>query len=96
MRFALLSLVVALLAAFAMAAVPHKAVIMSWPNETPDSVVAAAKKAIEDAGGVITVCYSQWNPLIGGTDWHLARVQHHQGVRVPCAGFRFRIRVYHG
>lgn len=65
MRFALFSLVIALLAAFAMAAAPHQAVIMSWPKETPDGVVAAARKYIEDAGGVITVRQSRG--LSGGT-----------------------------
>lgn len=59
MRFALFSLVIALLAAFAMAAAPHKSVIMSWPNDTPDSVVEEAKQAIIDAKGVITHEYSK-------------------------------------
>jgi predicted outer membrane protein len=59
MRFALSALVVALLAAFAMAAAPHKSVIMSWPNDTPDSVVEAAKQAIIDAKGTITHEYSK-------------------------------------
>jgi hypothetical protein len=60
MRFALTALFVALLAAFAMAAAPQKSVIMSWPNDTPDSVVEAAKKAIIDAKGTITHEYSKW------------------------------------
>jgi hypothetical protein len=59
MRFALGALFVALLAAFAMAAAPHKSVIMSWPNDTPDSVVEAAKQAIIDAKGTITHEYSK-------------------------------------
>jgi len=58
MRFVLTTLFVALLAAFAMAA-QHKSVIMSWPNDTPDSVVEAAKQAIIDAKGVITHEYSK-------------------------------------
>lgn len=58
MRFALTSFFVALLAACAMASVPQKSVIMSWPNDTPDSVVEAAKKAIIDAKGTITHEYS--------------------------------------
>lgn len=60
MRFALTALFVALLAAFAMATAPQKSVIMSWPNDTPDSVVEAAKKAIIDAKGTITHEYSKW------------------------------------
>jgi hypothetical protein len=59
MRFALTAVFVALLAAFAMAAAPQKSVIMSWPNDTPDSVVDAAKKAIIDAKGTITHEYSK-------------------------------------
>jgi hypothetical protein len=59
MRFALSVLFVALLAAFAMAAAPYKSVIMSWPNDTPDSVVEAAKQAIIDAKGTITHEYSK-------------------------------------
>lgn len=59
MRFVLTSLFVALFAALAMAVAPHKSVIMSWPNDTPDSVVADAKQAIIDAKGVITHEYSK-------------------------------------
>jgi hypothetical protein len=59
MRFALTSLFVALLATFAMAVAPQKSVIMSWPNDTPDSVVEAAKQAIIDAKGTITHEYSK-------------------------------------
>jgi hypothetical protein len=59
MRFALTALSAALFVAFAMAAAPLKSVIMSWPNDTPDSVVEAAKQAIIDAKGVITHEYSE-------------------------------------
>lgn len=58
MRFALSASFVALLATFAMAVAPQKSVIMSWPNDTPDSVVQAAKQAIIDAKGTITHEYS--------------------------------------
>jgi hypothetical protein len=59
MRFVLTTFFVALLAALAMAAVPQRSVIMSWPNDTPDSVVEAAKQAIRDAKGTITHEYSK-------------------------------------
>jgi hypothetical protein len=42
-----------------MAVAPHKSVIMSWPNDTPDSVVEEAKQAIIAAKGVITHEYSE-------------------------------------
>ncbi|KAL5118810.1 hypothetical protein ACEQ8H_003313 [Pleosporales sp. CAS-2024a] len=58
MRFTLTALFVALFATLAMAAAPHKSVIMSWPNDTPDSVIEAAKKAIIDAKGTITHEYN--------------------------------------
>lgn len=36
----------------------QKSVLISYPPETPDSVVDNAKKAIKDAGGVITHEYT--------------------------------------
>ena len=56
MRFALLSLCIALLAAFAMAVAPQRSVIISWPNETPDQIVEDAKEAIKKAKGVSKYC----------------------------------------
>jgi hypothetical protein len=60
MRFALFTLVVALLAAVAMA-VPPKfvSVIMSWPNDTPDSVVQAAKDMVRKTKGEVTHEYGE-------------------------------------
>ncbi|KAF1844683.1 uncharacterized protein K460DRAFT_416067 [Cucurbitaria berberidis CBS 394.84] len=58
MRFALLSFFIALFAAFAMAVAPHRSVIISWPNETPDHIVEEAKEAIRKAQGVITHEYN--------------------------------------
>ncbi|KAF2129134.1 hypothetical protein P153DRAFT_367406 [Dothidotthia symphoricarpi CBS 119687] len=58
MRFTILSVLIALFATFAMAAVPQKSVIISWPNETPDHVVEEAKEAIRKANGVITHEYN--------------------------------------
>ncbi|KAK4240269.1 hypothetical protein C8A03DRAFT_42223 [Achaetomium macrosporum] len=36
----------------------HKSVLITYPPETPDSVVNQAKKAVVDAGGVITHEYT--------------------------------------
>ncbi|KAH7393039.1 hypothetical protein BKA66DRAFT_457460 [Pyrenochaeta sp. MPI-SDFR-AT-0127] len=58
MRSAIFSLVIALLAAFVMAAAPQRSVIISWPNETPDHIVEEAKDAIRKASGVITHEYN--------------------------------------
>jgi hypothetical protein len=72
MRFTLTALFVALLATFTMAAAPHKSVIMSWPKDTPDSVVEAAKKAIIEAKGTITHEYSKQhtrNTLADAVKW---------------------------
>ncbi|KAF1990693.1 hypothetical protein K402DRAFT_389623 [Aulographum hederae CBS 113979] len=54
MKLFIYTLLLALLAAFVMAAAPHKSVIISYPDGTPDSVIAEAIKAIKAAGGVIT------------------------------------------
>jgi hypothetical protein len=51
MHFALFSLVVALLASFTMAVAPHRSVIVSWPNNTPDEIVEQSKEAIRKAKG---------------------------------------------
>ncbi len=48
--FVILAVITVVLAA----AQPQKAVIVSYPNDTPDSIVDQAKDAIVAAGGVIT------------------------------------------
>jgi Mrp family chromosome partitioning ATPase len=53
MKFAIIS-VLALVTATLGANVPQKAVIVSYPDETPDSVINQAMDAIKDAGGMIT------------------------------------------
>lgn len=59
MRFYVLSLLLALLCAFAIAAAPQKAIVVSFEDpDTPQSAVDEAMKAIKDAGGVITHEYS--------------------------------------
>ncbi|XTI95063.1 hypothetical protein V2W45_1443857 [Cenococcum geophilum] len=58
MRLAIFSLLVALLAAYVMAVAPQKSVIVSYPDNTPDSVLSKAKEAIVKAGGVITHEYT--------------------------------------
>lgn len=59
MRFAILSILIAFLCAFALAVAPQKAIVVSYedPN-TPQSVVDEAMDAIKKAGGVITHEYS--------------------------------------
>jgi hypothetical protein len=63
-----------ILSTLAMAAVvlgaqqPQKAVIVSYPNDTPDSIVVQAMDAIKAAGGMITheyklIKYVHPNPL---------------------------------
>lgn len=51
MRFAVFSFLIALLATFIMAAAPHRSVIISWPNDTPDEIVEQSKEAIRQAKG---------------------------------------------
>ncbi|KAE9372188.1 hypothetical protein N431DRAFT_439296 [Stipitochalara longipes BDJ] len=46
--------ILALITIVMAAAQPQKAVIVSYPNDTPDSIVDQAKDAIVAAGGVIT------------------------------------------
>jgi Mrp family chromosome partitioning ATPase len=53
MKLAIFS-ILALVAVVLGAAMPQKAVIVSYPDETPDSVVDQAKSAIKAAGGMIT------------------------------------------
>jgi len=52
LSFSLIS--VAFLAISAMAVAPQKAVIVSYPDATPDSIVNHAMDVIREAGGVIT------------------------------------------
>jgi hypothetical protein len=56
MRFAVASVCVAFLTSFAMAA--QRSVIISFPNDTPDSVVEDCKESIRSNGGVITHEYN--------------------------------------
>lgn len=59
MRFALFSLVLALLAAVAMSVAPLQPVIISFPKEAPNDLLESAKKAVLDAKGKITHEYSK-------------------------------------
>lgn len=56
MRFAILTLLVALFVTYAMAAAPYRSVIISWPNETPDEIVEQSKEAIRKAKGKTSFC----------------------------------------
>lgn len=49
MRFFVLTLLIAFLAVFVAAATPQKAIIVSFPNETPDHVVIEAKEGLKAA-----------------------------------------------
>jgi hypothetical protein len=53
MKFTILSILTFITVVLA-AAQPQKAVIVSYPNDTPDSIVDQAKDAIIAAGGIIT------------------------------------------
>ncbi|KAF2861237.1 hypothetical protein K470DRAFT_246015 [Piedraia hortae CBS 480.64] len=53
MKFALNLFVIAFLTALALAAAPERQVIVSYPNDTPVSVLEQAKAAIVKAGGII-------------------------------------------
>ena len=53
MQFTILS-IFALLTTVMAANLPQKAVIVSYPSDTPDSVIDQAKDAIKQAGGMIT------------------------------------------
>jgi hypothetical protein len=54
----LFSLMMALMAAYVMAVAPLQAVIISYPNETPQSVVDSAMEEVRKAGGEITHIYN--------------------------------------
>ncbi|KAF2836921.1 hypothetical protein M501DRAFT_986740 [Patellaria atrata CBS 101060] len=58
MKIAIYSLLLAVFALCAVAVAPHKAVVITYPNNTPDRIVNEAKKAIKAAGGVITHEYN--------------------------------------
>jgi len=59
MRITIIGFFLALLVAFAMAAAPQKAIVVTFEDpSTPQSTVDAAMQAVRDAGGVITHEYS--------------------------------------
>ena len=85
MRFTLFFVAIACLFAFALAAAPQKAIVVTYedPN-TPQSVVDSAMEAIRKAGGVITHEYSElscWDHF--DADWDDSTVQRFrsQGIR---------------
>jgi hypothetical protein len=59
MKLAIFTFLFALLTTTAMAVAPHKSVIISYPNDTPQSVVDEAMAKIEKDGGKITHKYSK-------------------------------------
>ena len=48
------SILLAFIAVALAATQPQKAVIISYPDNTPDKILDQAKQAITDAGGIIT------------------------------------------
>ena len=58
MRFVFIAFLAALLIVSVMAVAPRKSVIISYPNDTPQSVVDDAMASIEKNGGRITHKYS--------------------------------------
>ncbi|KAK3670895.1 hypothetical protein LTR78_009173 [Recurvomyces mirabilis] len=58
MKFSLGFLLLAIFAAFCLAAAPQNQIIVSYPKETPSSVIEEAKEAIRKAGGTIEHEYS--------------------------------------
>ncbi|KAF2478753.1 hypothetical protein BDY17DRAFT_328271 [Neohortaea acidophila] len=60
MKLYITALLMALLAAFALAQgqATQKAVVISYPKDTPQSVIDQAMEAIKKAGGIITHEYS--------------------------------------
>ncbi|THX43460.1 hypothetical protein D6C84_04565 [Aureobasidium pullulans] len=63
MKFTIHLLLIALLVALAYAATEQKQVIVSYPKDTPYSVIEHAMDAIKEAGGVIT---HEYKTLIKG------------------------------
>ncbi len=53
MNFSIFTILALVAIAFAVT-LPQKAVIVSYPDDTPDSVIEQAKGAIKAAGGIIT------------------------------------------
>lgn len=58
MKFAIVTLLLSLFALTALAAPPQRSVIVSYPDDTPNSVLDEAKAAVKQAGGMITHEYS--------------------------------------
>ncbi|MCJ1295733.1 hypothetical protein MMC34_007297 [Xylographa carneopallida] len=54
MKLYVFSVLLALLVLSATAALPKKQVVITYPSDTPDSVLDEAKLAITSAGGIIT------------------------------------------
>lgn len=59
MRFYLFTLIVAMLCAFAFAVSPQKPIIVTFPQNTPQSVIDKAMDTLKQAGGIVTHEYSK-------------------------------------
>jgi len=93
MKFTIISILALVAIAFA-ATMPQKAVIISYPDNTPTSVIDDAMAAIKAAGGIITHEYRLIKGFaakapakaleavqIAGNDWH-AVIEEDQMVSV--------------
>ncbi|KAG4411481.1 hypothetical protein IFR04_015386 [Cadophora malorum] len=93
MKFTIISILALVAVAFA-ATMPQKAVIISYPDNTPTSVIDDAMAAIKAAGGIITHEYRLIKGFaakapakaleavqIAGNDWH-AVIEEDQMVSV--------------
>ena len=76
MRFAVMSFLLALLVAYVAAVAPLKAVVISYPSDTPWSVLDEAKDAIRAA-----VRYSSSSDLSAAL-----AMDAHNSVRLPLSG----------
>lgn len=67
MKFAITLLLFVALFSLTWASSPQRSVIVSYQDDTPDSVLDEAKSAVKQAGGLITHEYSK--PILGASVW---------------------------
>jgi hypothetical protein len=90
--FSLLALAVGVLSALA----PQKAVIVTYPEDTPNSVVDKAMEAITEAGGIITHEYKLFKSgrqLLQSVSPLTMRTEASQQRRLPKSSNLYRLGV---